>query len=117
MLALSVSVRLPVGEVIDGPALTVQVTWLVEALLFRASVTVATTLYVPAVVGVPVIFPVPSIDRPGGRPVADQVYGVTPLDAVTCTAVAGTVASPFCAAGVAFTVGTGLMVQVNAAVL
>jgi hypothetical protein len=52
--------------------------WLAE------SVAVTVTLYVPAVVGVPETVPVDEpIVMPGGRPVADQVYGVVPPEAVT----------------------------------
>ena len=47
---------------------------LAEALKPALSVAVMVTLEVPAVVGVPVMAPVAgSIDRPAGRPVADQV--------------------------------------------
>src|SRR4051794_20659677 len=46
------------------------------------SVAVTVTLYVVAVVGVPEITPVEAlIARPAGRPVADQLYGVTPPEA------------------------------------
>src|SRR3954469_1244699 len=45
-------------------------------------VAVAVTLYVPAVVGVPETVPVDEpMVMPGGRPVADQVYGAVPPDA------------------------------------
>src|SRR5262249_52979390 len=48
------------------------------------SVTVAVTLNVPAVVGVPEITPEEAlIDRPVGRPVAEKVYGGVPPDAVS----------------------------------
>ena len=49
------------------------------------SVTVTTTLLlVPAVCGVPLITPVDElIDKPDGRPVADQLYGVVPPAATT----------------------------------
>ena len=44
-----------------------------------ASVTVTVVEEVPAVVGVPVIAPVEAlIDRPVGRPLVDQVYGMVP---------------------------------------
>src|SRR3954468_20187850 len=52
-----------------------------EAVLAAASVAVAVTEYVAAVVGVPEIRPEELIDRPAGRPVAVQVYGAVPLDA------------------------------------
>ena len=49
-----------------------------------ASVTVMVTEPVPIVLGVPVITPVVGLmDRPVGRPVADQVYGAVPPAAVT----------------------------------
>src|SRR5689334_9480487 len=52
--------------------------WLAE------SVAVTVTDDVAAVVGVPLMRPDELlIDRPAGRPVADQVYGVVPPDAVT----------------------------------
>ncbi len=49
-----------------------------------ASVTVIVTLDVPAAVAVPVIWPeAASMFKPAGRPMADHVYGVVPLVAVT----------------------------------
>jgi len=62
-----------------------------------ASVTLTTTVDVPAAVGVPEIVPVEElIDRPAGRPVADHVYGVVPPLAV---GVAGVYAVPTCPLG------------------
>lgn len=45
----------------------------------NASVAVAVTGYVPALVGLPVIRPALSADKPGGRPVTTQVTGATPV--------------------------------------
>src|SRR5436190_5644025 len=46
------------------------------------SVAVTVTFEVPAVVAVPEMTPVEElIDRPAGRPVADQVYGAVPPEA------------------------------------
>src|SRR4051794_19285196 len=61
-----------------------------------ASVTMRLTLYVPALaVGVPEITPVLElIDRPEGRPVADQVYGVVPAEAAAAADVYGADFSP-----------------------
>ena len=48
------------------------------------SVTLIRTLYVPALVGVPLSTPVAVLRlRPAGSPVADQEYGVVPPVAVT----------------------------------
>jgi hypothetical protein len=48
------------------------------------SVTVTTTLLVPGFWGVPLITPLDKlIDKPDGRPVADQLYGVVPPAATT----------------------------------
>src|SRR4051794_31807044 len=56
----------------------------VEAVGWRASVTVIVTLLEPAAGAVPVITPVAVLIISGdGSPVADQTYGVTPPVAVT----------------------------------
>jgi hypothetical protein len=48
------------------------------------SFTVTLALLVPVTVGVPLITPLLAlIDNPAGRPVADQVYDVTPPEAAT----------------------------------
>src|SRR2546423_232073 len=67
------ALRVPVGAVIVGPGATVQVNGLVGTLMPFASVAVTPAEKVPGVVGVPVIFPVRSMDSPVGRPDADQV--------------------------------------------
>ena len=55
----------------------------VDAVRPNASVTVAFTVDVAAVVGVPETTPVPApIDSPAGRPVADHVYGDAPPGAL-----------------------------------
>jgi hypothetical protein len=49
-----------------------------------ASVTVTLTLLVPEAVGLPETTPdAASMERPAGKPVADQAYGVVPPVAVT----------------------------------
>src|SRR3954470_12270324 len=62
----------PPPELIVQPNVAEPETWL-------TSFAVAVTVYEPVVVGAPVILPVvdPMV-RPGGRPVADQVYGGVP---------------------------------------
>ena len=64
----------------SGSALTVMSNWTesVAAVGVAESVTVAVTVDVPAVVGVPPITPSLVSERPAGRPVMSQLYGEVP---------------------------------------
>ena len=54
-----------------------------DAVVPFASFTISDGVCVPAAVGVPVIVPLPLIERPAGKPVADQMYGAVPPVAVS----------------------------------
>jgi len=53
------------------------------AVAFAESVTVRVTEKLPAAVGVPDMTPAELIERPLGRPEADQVYGAVPPEAAS----------------------------------
>ena len=58
------------------------------ALIPELSVTVIVELYVPALVGVPLIRPVPDMDSPAGSAVAVQLSGAVPPEAAACSVTA-----------------------------
>jgi hypothetical protein len=72
--------------VMVSAAVTVMVNaWV--AVAFAASVTCTVTEKLPAAVGVPDMTPAELIERPLGRPEADQVYGGAPPVAARVVAV------------------------------
>ena len=57
--------------------------WAVIGVGLVESVTVTVIEEVPSASGLPLIVPDVDMERPGGNPVADQVYGVVPPLAAT----------------------------------